>query len=110
MAKLIWSARMHYHSNKDEAAFFDWLQSIPGVIGVREEGHALVIELRSKRLSQHTLRELLALYTRYDGRLDKLAQFVNDSNRKWFQNSEAYWYASVFENAGRAAATDKLTT
>jgi hypothetical protein len=86
MAQLIWTAPMKYYSGGDETAFFDRLQSIPGVIGARGQGRELIIQLKSKRLSQAALRELLALYLRYNGRLSEVAQFVNDTNRSWFQH------------------------
>jgi hypothetical protein len=96
MAELIWTAPTHYYSHSDEAAFFHWLQSIPGVTGVRGQGRELVIRLKSKRLSQTALRELIALYRRYNGRMSELQQFANDTNRNWFQNSDTYWYKEVF--------------
>src|SRR4051812_37804009 len=96
MAKLIWTAPMHYYSRSDEAAFFGWLQSIPCVTGVRGQGRELIIRLKSKRLSQANLQELLALYWRYEGDMSELAQFANDTNRSWFQDPYAYWHNAVF--------------
>ena len=87
---------MHYYSRSDEATFFRWLQSIPGVIGIRGQGQELIILLKSKKLSQTALRELLALYRRYGGDMSELEQFANDTNRSWFQNPDAYWYNEVF--------------
>jgi hypothetical protein len=101
MAELIWTAPMHYYSRSDEAAFFGWLQSIPGVTGVRGQGRELIIRLKSKRLSQNALRELLALYRRYNGRMSELEQFANDTNRSWFQDPDAYWYKAVFAASQR---------
>lgn len=96
MAKLIWTARMHYYSRADEAAFFGWLHSISGVTEVRGQGRELVIQLKSKKLSQTALRELIALYRRYDGNMSELEQFVNDTNRSWFQHPDADWHSAVF--------------
>jgi hypothetical protein len=96
MAELIWTAPMHYYSRSDEAAFFGWLQSIPGVTGIRGQGQEIVIRLKSKKLSQTALRELLALYRRYGGDMSELQQFANDTNCSWFQNPDAYWYNAVF--------------
>jgi hypothetical protein len=97
MAQLIWTAPMAYWSPRDETAFFNWLQSIPGVTDVRGQGRELFIRMKSKRLSQANLLELLALYRRYDGCMPELAQFANDTNRHWFQHPDAWWYKSVFE-------------
>lgn len=98
MAELIWTAPLRYHSRSDEAAFFGWLQSISSVTSVRGQGRELIIGLRSRRLSQTNLRELLALYRRYEGNMSELAQFANDTNRSWFQDPDADWYEAVFAN------------
>jgi hypothetical protein len=93
---LIWHAPMQYLSSGDEMAFFAWVHSIPGVVGVRGLGRELHIRLKSKRLSQNSLREFIALYHRYRGDLAELAQFANSSNESWFCSPEAVWHAAVF--------------
>lgn len=87
---------MRYLSHGDEAAFFAWLKSVPGVIAVVGSGRELQIQLRSKRLSQQGLRELIALYTRYDGNLSELAQFATEANSAWFKAPNAVWHRAVF--------------
>jgi hypothetical protein len=96
MATLIWQAPMQYFSRGDEAAFFSWLQGIPGVVSVKGSGRELHIRLRSKRLPAQTLRELLALYLRYSGDMAELAQFANASNSTWFSDPHAVWHDRVF--------------
>jgi hypothetical protein len=102
MPNLIWHAPMHYGSQGDEAAFFTWLQSIPGVVSVKGYGHELHIGLRSAKLSTPALREFIALYERYGGRMQELAQFANASNESWFTAKGAPWHASVFGSGGCA--------
>jgi len=89
---------MKYYSKGDEAAFFGWLHSISGVTHVQGRGCELAIFLRSKRLSATSLRELIALYKRYEGNMSELAQFANQSNSTWFQAPNAYWHKAVFGN------------
>lgn len=96
MATLVWHAPMQYLSQGDEAAFFAWLNAIPGVVSVKGYGRELHIRLRSMRLSQNSLRELIALYTRYNGELSELAQFATEANSAWFKASDAVWHHSVF--------------
>ncbi len=96
MSTLVWRAPMLYFAPGDEAAFFYWLQAIPGVLGVRGVGRELHIRLKSKRVSATALRELLALYNRYGGNLSELAMFANPSNEHWFQAPHMYWYSAVF--------------
>ncbi|MDR4520934.1 MAG: hypothetical protein R3E36_10115 [Nitrosomonas sp.] len=86
-----------YHAQLDEAAFFGWLQSISGVVKVLGTPDGLVVTLRSKRLSQPALRDLLALYFRYGLPMQDLAQFETPENKQWFRSPQAYWYARVFE-------------
>lgn len=92
---------MRYLSQGDEAAFFAWLKSVPGVVSVLGCGRELHIQLRSKRLSQQGLRELIALYSRYGGNLNELAQFATEANFGWFKAPNAVWHRAVFglENA-----------
>src|SRR5438132_117414 len=99
MATLIWQAPLRYFSPGDEAAFFTWLQSISCVDSVQGRGRELHIRLRSKRLSAQNLREFIALYHRYQGNMDELAQFASPSNSTWFANPNAYWHSQVFGGA-----------
>jgi hypothetical protein len=96
MPQLIWTAPMRYYSQADEAAFFVWLQSIPGVVDAKGRGRELLIYLRSKRISASSLREFIALYQRYHGNMSELAQFENSANSHWFRSPEAYWFKNVF--------------
>ena len=81
MPRLVWSAPMRYSSAGDEAAFFGWLQSIAGVIRVEGRGCELVIQLKSSRVSEATLRELKAVFKRYEGNLGDLEVLNTVSNQ-----------------------------
>lgn len=110
MMLLIWHAPLRYFSKGDEAAFFSWLQAIPGVIDVQGVGRELHIRLRSKRLSAHSLREFIALYQRYQGEMSELALFVNNSNAAWFANPGAYWFSLVFGSERSAWSVVKMNS
>jgi hypothetical protein len=99
MPKLLWNGSMRYYAYSDEKAFFTWLESIKGVRRVQGIGNQLVIHLRSKRLSDQTLRDLIAIYTRYEGDMSQLATFLTPKNKDWFKNKNAYWHASVFKSS-----------
>jgi hypothetical protein len=85
-----------YFSPSDEKAFFEWLQSIPGVKSVAGTPEGLVIELRSRRMSRTALYELLALHARYGLPMNALAQFKTAENESWFADPKKYWYQHVF--------------
>lgn len=95
MAKLIINEGMYY-APLDERAFFEWLQAIPGVVSVVGIPAGLEVTLRSKRLSQATLRDLLAIHFRYGLPMKGLAQFETPQNNSWFRSPQAYWYSEVF--------------
>jgi hypothetical protein len=102
MATLIWRAPLQFRSNCDEAAFFQWLQAIPGVLECRGIGRELHVKLRSSRPSATALREFIAIYQRYGGELAELAQFASSTNQLWFKDPGATWYAATF-GGGHAA-------
>src|SRR5262245_15884223 len=90
-----------YNSPGDERAFFEWIARISCIGRFWGSGSALHIEIKKCRISDECLRELLALFSRYDIAMAQLAQFETKSNRKWFRNEAAYWFRPVF---GRARA------
>jgi hypothetical protein len=85
-----------YWSHRDEAAFFAWLQAIPGVVNYQGTGTDLVVTLKSKRLSRVALWELIALHTRYRLPMRSLAQFETPTNRSWFRSKKMHWHSKVF--------------
>ena len=94
---LIWYAPLSYYSRGDEAGFFSWLNGIPEVKSITGVGLELHIEFSDDVVSDATIRELIAIYSRYIGNMKELAQFVTAENESWFKNKEAYWYASIFK-------------
>jgi hypothetical protein len=92
-----------YFSESDERAFFEWLQSIPGVTSVAGTPEGLVVSLRSGRLSKLALYEFLALYARYGLPMQSLARFKSPQNASWFCARDKYWYAAVFGVSSREA-------
>jgi hypothetical protein len=85
-----------FYSQTDEASFFSWLESIPGVTGVVGEHCSLVVTLRSNRLSKAALWNLLALHYRYNIPMKSLARFETKENTLWFRKPKMYWHAKVF--------------
>ncbi|MGJ7541901.1 hypothetical protein [Variovorax sp. LT1R16] len=81
-----------FGSQLDEKHLFEWAVEIPGVL--RWEQDTIVV--RSKRLSQGSLRDLIALFHRYGIPMSQLAQFQNDENQTWFAAPHMYWHKKVF--------------
>jgi hypothetical protein len=78
-------------SQLDERHLFVWAMEIPGTL--RWEQDILVVR---KNLSQTSIRDLLALFSRYQMPMAQLAQFRTTRNEGWFAAPEMYWHARVF--------------
>jgi hypothetical protein len=83
---------IRFWSQLDEKHLFEWAREIPCV--VRWEQDTLVV--KSKRISEGSLRNLLALFWRYKIPMEQLSQFKNTANESWFTDPIMYWHASVF--------------
>jgi len=85
-----------FYSQRDEAAFFAWAQAIPAVVGVTGRGRSIILAVKSKRVADASLRELLGLFRRYRIPMRQLAQFRRLNNEEWFARPDAFWFKSVF--------------
>lgn len=110
MPRLIRNPDGPYGSPGDERAFFEWIARIRCIRRFWGSGPELYLEIPRRRISDACLRELLALFQRYDVPMAQLAQFENKSNRRWFRNREAFWYAAVFGRGTRAMKSRKRRT
>jgi hypothetical protein len=88
-----------YYSQGDERAFFEWLERIPCVSKLNGEGEELHIHVTGSRVTQGSLRELIAAFRRYGVSMPQLARLETATNRKWFRDPAAYWYRSIFLNS-----------
>jgi len=86
-----------YFSQGDERAFFEWLKRIPCITKLGGQGEELHIHVRSSKVTQGSLRELIAAFRRYGVSMQQLAQLETASNRKWFRDPAAHWYRLIFQ-------------
>lgn len=87
---------VEYLSSLDEDMFFEWLGKLSCVLsfeGVRDD---LQITVSANKVDDACLRELIALFFRYQIGLKQLAVFRDDKRRKWFSDSQKYWFGEVF--------------
>lgn len=82
---------VRFGSPRDEKHLFHWAMEIPGAL--RWEQDTLVVR---SRLSEASLRELLALFSRYGISMAQLAQLENEKNSNWFRAPHMYWHKQVF--------------
>jgi hypothetical protein len=88
---------VRFGSRLDEKHLFEWAMEIAGVL--RWEQDTLVVRTN---LSQASLRDLLALFSRYRIPMAQLARFRTARNAHWFAAPEMYWHARVFGEAARS--------
>lgn len=83
---------VRFGSQLDEKHLFDWAREISCV--VRWEQDTLVV--RSRQVPESALRDLLALFWRYNIPMAQLAQFQDSTNETWFADPQMYWHEKVF--------------
>lgn len=82
---------IRFGSQLDEKHLFEWAAEISGFL--RWEQDTLIVR---SRLSEESLRDLLALFSRYKIPMAQLAQFMNTKNESWFSAPHMYWHKGVF--------------
>jgi len=80
-----------FGSQLDEKHLFEWAAEITGFL--RWDQDTLVVR---SRLSETSLRDLLALFNRYGISMKQLAQFKTSQNEHWFAAPHMYWHRKVF--------------
>ena len=83
---------VRFCSQLDEKHLFQWAREIRSVIDWEQD----TLIVRSKRISEESLRELLALFWRYNIPMAQLAQFKTDQNDGWFASPKMFWHTLVF--------------
>lgn len=84
-------SQVRFSSRLDEKHMFAWALEIPGVVGWEQD----TLLVRGRTISEIALRDLLALFRRYDVPMEQLQIFRNARNESWFANPIMYWHKSV---------------
>lgn len=63
----------------------------------RRQSGCVFIYLKSKKVSDVCLRELIALFHRYKIDTQLLAIFLSGKNKIWLKNDKAFWYKNMFK-------------
>jgi hypothetical protein len=96
---------IRFCSQLDEKHLFQWARDISAVI--RWEQDTLVV--RSRRISEEALRDLLSLFSRYNIPMEQLAQFRNAQNEGWFTAPQMYWHKKVFGKQFNSTLSSDMT-
>ncbi|MCW2314683.1 hypothetical protein [Rhodoblastus acidophilus] len=80
-----------FFSSLDETAFFEWLQRIPGITSIIGSSAGLSADIEKTSFDDNSLRELIALYHRYDLDFNDIEVLVTQGNKDWVYDPETYW-------------------
>ncbi|MFC7420820.1 hypothetical protein ACFQNF_13205 [Iodobacter arcticus] len=85
-----------YFSQYDEEAFFEWLTKIVCVESYVGRGNILFIKVNYDVLDEDGLRDLVALFYRYNLDMHQLKLFDHERFSEWFRDPKKYWFNEVF--------------
>lgn len=85
-----------FYSNGDEQRFFHGLRENPGVSGCCGIAQQLEITIVQRRLNHDALRDLIALFRRYQIPLSPLSILADKTRFEWLKEQTASWYESMF--------------
>ncbi len=86
-----------FYSSYDEDAFFEWIKKIPSIKKIDGRLNELYLYFDSADIPRQDLREILALFHRYNVDMKQLSVFLNEKSKEWFsENKNAYWHKKVF--------------
>jgi hypothetical protein len=94
--------RVRFFSEGDELAFFESIRRIKAVRRVEGSGDSILLHV-PRRLSDTALREIIALFQRYRISMRQLAQFLSETNSRWFADPQKSWHKRVFANPAAPA-------
>ncbi len=85
-----------YFSQYDEESFFEWLGKLSCVKKFEGQGTVLYIDVDLDAVDEYSLRDILALFRRYNISMKQLAIFDRAEFADWFRNEKKYWYKDIF--------------
>jgi hypothetical protein len=72
--------RVTFYSMLDESIFFEWIKKIDCIEKYEGAGDELYLDLYPKKINYENMKNLIALFYRYNIDMKQLAQLVNDKN------------------------------
>jgi hypothetical protein len=86
-----------YYSDGDETAFFRWLDSIPCVIDYHGVHDELQINIAHEKVDKYDIRELIALFYRYNVELKQLLALDRAEFQGLLRDPKKYWHNAMFK-------------
>jgi len=89
---------VEFYSQNDEQSFFEWLKRIKCIESLGGAGSILEIIVAKNLVDDDSLRDILAIFYRYNINMKQLALFKSERNKEWFCSSTKYWFDKVFND------------
>lgn len=99
-----------FFSDEDEAFFFRWLDKIKCVKKYEGRSHTLCIEVDSTLISENELREMVALFLRYDVDMKQLSVFKQSKFSRWLETWHELISGDKTTNEDKEEAREWLRT
>jgi hypothetical protein len=83
---------VYFYSMNDEKMFFEWIKNIECIKKFEGAGDELYLDLVGQELNYNDIKDLIALFYRYQIDMKQLAPFLNEGNKQAF----APWDKEIF--------------
>jgi len=77
---------LRFYTDNDEALCFEWIEKIQCIDECHGVGRELHLLVKSNKISNKDLLDLVGLFDRYKFDSAQLKVFMNDTNKDWFDN------------------------
>lgn len=84
--------RVYFYSKIDEDMFFEWIKKIKCIEKFEGAGDELYLDLVDKELNYEDIKDLLALFYRYEIDMKQLKKYLNKKNKFAFDP----WQEEIF--------------
>ena len=82
-----------YYSDKDEDAFFEWINKIECIESISAVGDELYLDLVDRELNNNDIDDLIGLFARYQIDMKQLGKYKTEKNAEAFNP----WRKEIFE-------------
>jgi hypothetical protein len=90
--------KVKFYFEKDEAAFFEWIEKIKCINHTSAAGDELYLHIKEKEIADDNLRDLIGLFCRYKIDMKQLQIFLNESNKEWFYGRpKGFWHKRIWD-------------
>ena len=88
-----------FYSRGDERRLFQGFIEISAIQGVQGVGRDLLLNIEIGSLNKDSMRELLALLSRYNIPLAPLRPIAAMRKFAWLNDAQGYWHSNLFKDA-----------